>query len=124
MRVLLLVAIGGGLGSAARYKLSGWILHHAVQWQFPIATFVVNAIGCLAIGLLAGLVERRDLFSPDIRIFLFAGLLGGFTTFSAFGLETFLLLRRGEALIAAGNVFSSVLCGFLALWLGFLASSR
>jgi len=121
MRSLLLVALGGALGSMARFKLSGWVLHHTVDWRFPLGTFIANVAGCLIIGLLAGLAVKDDFFSADVRVFLFTGVLGGFTTFSAFGLETFYLVRRGELLIAGGNVLFSVAVGLLALWLGFSA---
>lgn len=115
---LLWVALGGAIGSAARYKLSGVILHHTLDWRFPAGTFAVNVIGCLAAGILAGLAVRDEFFSADARLFLFTGLLGGFTTFSAFGLETIFLLKRGEPLIACCNVVLSVIVGLAALWIG------
>jgi CrcB protein len=118
MRSILLVALGGGLGSVARYALGGWVLHHTVDWRFPLGTFVVNVLGCLVAGLLAALAERYEFFPPEARVFLFTGLLGGFTTFSAFGLETMFLLRRGEIFVAGANVVASVLCGLLAFWIG------
>lgn len=118
MKALLLVALGGAVGSVARYKLSGYILHHTIDWRFPAGTFAVNVAGCLAAGVLAGLAEEHDLFSPDTRVLLFSGLLGGFTTFSAFGLETMFLLKRGDIAIAAANVLLSVTAGLAALWLG------
>ena len=118
MKALLLVATGGALGSVTRYLLSGWILHHAAAARFPWGTFTVNVVGCLAAGLLAGLALRGDTLGADARAFLFAGVLGGFTTFSAFGLETVALLRKGEVAIAALNVFGSVAVALLALWLG------
>lgn len=118
MRAILLVALGGAIGSVARFKISGWILHHTIDWRFPAGTFAVNVIGCLAAGILAGLAEKFDFFTPDVRILLFTGLLGGFTTFSAFGLETMFLLQRREIWIAAANVFVSVAAGLLALWIG------
>ena len=124
VKSIVLVALGGGLGSVARYKLSGWILHHTVQWKFSAGTFIVNVLGCLIAGLLAGLIEKQDFFSPDTRIWLFAGILGGFTTFSAFGLETLFLLRRGDIAIAASTIILSVGCGLLALWLGFAVISH
>jgi CrcB protein len=123
MKGLLLVAVGGALGSAARHLLSGWTLHHTVDWRFPLGTFLVNVMGCFAVGVLGGLVVKHDLLSPDIRLFLFAGVAGGFTTFSALGLETFYLLRRHEVLGAGGYEVSSVVIGILVLWLGFLAVS-
>ena len=123
MKAMLLVALGGAVGSVARYKLSGYVLHHTVDWRFPAGTFAVNVIGCLAAGILAALAEKHDLLSADARLLLFTGLLGGFTTFSAFGLETMYLLKRGEIGIATANVVLSVVAGLAALWLG-MASIR
>jgi CrcB protein len=106
----------------ARYKLGAWILHHhSLDWRFPLGTFVVNVLGCLVAGILAGLVERHELFSPDTRLCLFTGVLGGFTTFSAFGVETVFLLRRGETLVALGYVLLSVVVGIGVLWLAMAA---
>jgi CrcB protein len=118
MKAMLLVALGGALGSVARYKLSGAILHHTLDWRFPAGTFAVNVLGCLVAGLLAALAERHDMFSGQARLLLFTGILGGFTTFSAFGLETMHLVKRGELGIAAANVALSVAAGLAALWLG------
>lgn len=118
MKAILLVAIGGAVGSVARYKMSGYVLQHAIDWRFPAGTLAVNVIGCMGAGLLAGLAGRHDLLSPDARALLFTGLLGGFTTFSAFGLETMLLLKRGELLVAGANILLSVALGLAALWLG------
>ncbi len=116
MNGILLVALGGAIGSVAQYKLSGLVLHHTIDWRFPAGTFAVNVIGCLVAGVLVALAEKADLLSPGARLFLFTGLLGGFTTFSAFGVETVHLLRRGEVLIAALYVGLSVAVGLLALW--------
>ena len=121
MKAMLLVALGGAIGSVARYQLSGVVMQHAAGWRFPAGTFAVNVLGCLAAGVLAGLAEKHALFSGDARVFLFAGLLGGFTTFSAFGLETMHLLKRGDVAIAMANVVLSVVVGLLALWLGLSA---
>lgn len=124
MRAALLVALGGAAGSVARYKLSGWIMHHTVAWRFPAGTFCVNVIGCLVAGVVAGLVAKHDMFSPQTRVLLFTGLLGGFTTFSAFGVETLYLFKRGEFLIAGCNVMLSIVAALAALWIGFeLAAS-
>jgi CrcB protein len=124
MKQIVLVGIGGCVGAIARYKLGGLVLHHSVDWRFPLGTFVVNALGCLVAGVIAGAVERLGMFSPDTRVFLFSGLLGGFTTFSAFSLETLFLLRRGETMVALGYVVLSVLCGVAALWLGLMMIPR
>ena len=118
MNNLLLVGLGGFIGSVSRYTLGGWLLHLTVQGKFPLATFAVNVAGCLVAGVLAGLVERQGLFGAEARLFLFTGLLGGFTTFSAFGLETAFLLRRGETWTAAVYVGASVLLGIAACWGG------
>lgn len=120
---VLLVALGGAIGSVARYKLSGYVLHHTIDWRFPAGTFAVNVLGCLVAGLLAGLAEKHDFMSAETRLLLFTGILGGFTTFSAFGLETMFLLRRGEILVAGTNIVLSVVMGLLALWLGLGLSS-
>src|SRR3990167_9668610 len=118
MKQIFWVSMGGCLGVLVRYKLGGLILHHTADWKFPLSTFVVNVSGCLVAGILAGLVEKHHLFSSDLRLFLFTGLLGGFTTFSAFGLETLYLLQRQEIWAAIVNVSLSVVFGLLALWLG------
>jgi CrcB protein len=118
MKQALIVGLGGFIGSIGRYKLGGIILQHSVSWRFPLSTFAVNVIGCFIIGALAALVEHRDVFSSDTRLFLFTGLLGGFTTFSAFGYEGVFLLRRGEIGVALGYAGLSVVCGFAAVWLG------
>ncbi len=124
MYPVLIVAMGGALGSVARYWLSGWALNVTADWRFPLGTFLVNVVGCLIIGILAGLAVKVDFFSSDARLFLFTGILGGFTTFSAFGLETFQLLRRAEFLVAGGYILLSIVVGLLMLWLGFLVVSQ
>ena len=87
MKAILLVALGGAVGSVARFKLSGWILHHTVDWRFPAGTFAVNVTGCLVAGILAG-TPSASTSSREARLLVFTGVLGGYTTFSAFGLET------------------------------------
>jgi fluoride exporter len=85
MKEAFLVACGGALGAVARSMLSGIVLHHTLNWKFPLGTFLVNAIGSVTAGVIAGLVIKQDMFTPAMRLFLLTGLLGGFTTFSAFG---------------------------------------
>jgi CrcB protein len=124
VKSILLVALGGAIGSVARFKLSGWVLHQTPNWRFPAGTVVVNIIGCLIVGLLAGMAVKQEVFTPEARVFLFTGLLGGFTTFSAFGLETLLLLKRGEAGVAIANIVLSIAIGLLAAWLGYGLTAR
>jgi fluoride exporter len=118
LKQVLIVALGGAIGSVVRYKLGGLALHHTQAWNFPMSTFGVNMIGCFAIGVLAALVEHRDLFSPSIRLLLFTGLLGGFTTFSAFGYEGAFLLRRGLFSVATSYVLLSVFGGLATVFAG------
>ena len=118
IETILIVALGGAIGSVARYKLSGFALHHTQAWNFPMSTFSINVVGCFVIGILAALVEHHDLLSPSMRLLLFTGLLGGFTTFSAFGCESVFLLRRGLVSVATAYVILSVLCGLVAVLVG------
>jgi CrcB protein len=117
----IIVALGGALGSVARYKLGGFVLHHTETWNFPVSTFCVNLLGCFAIGVLAALVEHHDLFSLSARSFLFTGLLGGFTTFSAFGYESAFLLGRGMTNVALAYAALSVVCAVVGVGLGLKA---
>ena len=121
---LVLVGAGGFGGSVMRYALSG-VVHRLVPLSaFPYGTLAVNGLGCLVIGLLVGLSDARNVIGPQMRLFLFLGVLGGFTTFSTFGHETLALLRDGERLAAAGNVVSQLVVGLGCAWAGYaLASS-
>ena len=118
MKAVLAVGLGGLLGTVARYKLGGWVLHHTVGYRFPVSTFVVNMLGCGLVGLLVGIAEHRHELSPTVRLFLITGFCGGFTTFSAFGFETMYLLRRNEVGWAAANAALSVLVCVTAVWWG------
>lgn len=118
---LLLAGLGGCLGAAGRYAVGLWLQHPADYPSFPLGTFVVNAVGCLAIGLVLGWGEAREALTPGVRAFLVAGLLGGFTTFSAFGYDTLVLLRHGHPLMAGANVLAQVGIGLVAVWAGFAA---
>src|SRR5947199_2363196 len=89
----LWVGVGGFIGSVLRYILSGVVQDLTGRDDFPAGTLAVNLLGCLTIGLLSQLVEDRSAFSPETRAFVFMGILGGFTTFSAFGNETMNLWR-------------------------------
>ena len=122
MNAMLAVGLGGFIGSIARYKLGGVVLHHTLGSRFPFSTLAVNLGGCLLVGLLAGWVEHRDALSPGMRLLLITGFCGGFTTFSAFGLETLYLIRRDAVAIAALNVAVSVAGGIAGVWIGWKAA--
>lgn len=115
---VLLVGLGGFIGSAVRYGLGGWLARLKSGWSFPIETLVINVTGCLVIGLLAGLAETRGVFTGPTRAFLFIGVLGGYTTFSTFGYETFQLMRDGQFGVAALSVTLQVGVGLTAVWAG------
>ena len=123
---LLLLSLGGALGTAARYGLNGLISEH--QWKyyawcavFPLGTLVVNVSGCFAIGFLAaisGPAMGRVWLRPEWRDFLMIGFCGGYTTFSSYGLQTLNLARDGEWSWIALNVAASNVLGLLAVYLG------
>jgi CrcB protein len=113
----LCLFVGGGLGAMARFAVGSWALTRAGE-GFPWGTLAVNWLGCLAIGVAAALFAAWP-HGPAVRLFLVTGVLGGFTTFSAFGLETFELLADGEGGRAFLYVAGSVVGGLLAVALGF-----
>jgi len=121
MAHVLLVGVGGFLGTILRYWLSG-IVQRWVQSGFPLGTLLVNVLGCFAIGAVWSLVEYRQWFSPDLRAFLTFGILGGLTTFSAFGYESFEMLRDGRYLPALANVATNVVLGMAAVVIGWTAA--
>ncbi len=117
MRVLL-VGIGGFVGSVLRYWLSGLAAGTVSKGAFPVGTFVVNVVGCLAIGMLAQLGDDRGFLTAERRALLVVGLLGGFTTFSAFANESVDALRSGAHATALANILLSVGVCLIAAWTG------
>ena len=115
--IWLLVAVGGAIGSVARYALATFVLR-ATGTLFPLGTFVVNAIGCLCFGLVVGAAEQRMTLSPEARAFILAGVLGGFTTFSSYVFESAGLIRDGQMTAAILNVGGQVVAGLAAFWIG------
>lgn len=103
-----------------RYLTSTTLQNLINPGSFPIGTFGVNMIGCLIIGFIAQLSEARAVFSPDVRIFLMVGILGGFTTFSSFGYETVQLIREGEFLLALGNAAGQLILGLIMVYIGYV----
>jgi CrcB protein len=115
---LLLVALGGALGSTARYVFS-ILVQRASGTLFPIGTFAVNCVGCLVFGAIAGAAEQRVQIAPEWRLFLLVGILGGFTTFSSYAFESFVLLRDGQFAAASANILGQVVAGLAGMWIGF-----
>ncbi|GLK66037.1 fluoride efflux transporter CrcB [Paracoccus kondratievae] len=110
----LQVGLGGALGSAARYGVN--ILAGRMTQGFPLGTLIVNIVGCLAMGLLAALLAHRG--GQHLAPFLLTGVLGGFTTFSAFALDTATLWERGAGAVALGYVLCSVILSLAAVVMG------
>lgn len=121
---ILLVGTGGFIGSALRFVLSNWAQRSALISGFPLGTLVVNLSGCLLIGVVIGLAEHRHVLEPGQRLFLAVGILGGFTTFSTFAIETVSLLQEAEVGKAVFNVLAQVTLGCAAALLGYLALAR
>lgn len=117
MNKIMAVAIGGALGSVLRYGLSSWV-HNFMGRGFPYGTLVVNVLGCLAMGILFVLFVERTSENALWRAGLMVGVLGGFTTFSAFSIETFNLLEQGAMAKAMGNMAASLILCIGATWLG------
>jgi CrcB protein len=121
----LLVGLGGALGSMARHGLNHLVHQRAIASTFPFGIFLVNVIGSVAIGAVAGLLAPGRLHaSYEMRIFLIVGVLGGFTTFSSFSLDTLALMRGGHTLQAVGNVAGQVGLSLLGVWVGFRLGAR
>jgi CrcB protein len=119
------VGSGGFLGALARFGLSGLVHRKFPLTTFPFGTLGVNLLGCLLIGVITGFAESRQLFSPEFRIFALIGVLGGFTTFSTFGYETFVMLKDDKYLLAVANVGLHVILGLALVWLGYaITTSR
>ena len=118
MLKLGLIFLGSGLGGLLRYGMQGGIQRFA-GGSFPAGTMGVNVIGCFVIGVLAAAFAGPVLIREEYRFGLMVGLLGGFTTFSSFGLETLMLLNDGQWRLAAVNVLASCALGFLAVWGGY-----
>lgn len=118
MSTYLAIAVGGTLGCWARYALTGLIQHFAGR-SFPTATLCINVLGCFLMGYLLTVTLERVVMAPSVRTGLLTGGLGGFTTFSTFGMETLVLLQQGAAGKAALYIVASVGLGVLAAFIGF-----
>lgn len=122
MKQLLIVGFGGAIGSIARFLVSKLNLH----WHFlsiPMGTLTVNVLGSLLIGFIAGVSARTEVISPSMRLFLMVGICGGFTTFSSFTNENLTLMQNGQFLSVLLYTGFSIFFGFLAVYLGYVASN-
>jgi CrcB protein len=117
---IFLIALGGGIGAVLRYSISGLDCKYS-NGVFPFNTLFINISGSFIIGLLCGLFESFNV-SPNTRLFIFVGILGGYTTFSTFALENFNLFRTGESLTALLNILLSNLLGIALVFAGYILS--
>ncbi len=115
---IILVGLGGFIGSVLRYLVSGYVQDLSGSIGFPYGTLAVNLAGCFIIGFLSYLADMRGVFTVETRALVFVGVLGGFTTFSTFGNETLNLLRDGENIYALLNIGIHILFGLGFVWLG------
>ena len=119
MKSILLVGIGGAIGSICRYLMQTGIGKIYTQ-AFPLGTFIVNITGCFIIGLLFGLATKQSWFTVEWRLLLVTGICGGYTTFSAYSYESINLLNQGNYLYFVLYAGLSVMLGFFATWCGVL----
>jgi len=119
---ILMVGMGGFAGSICRYIINDLSHKFFSEPFFPYGTLAVNVSGCLLIGLLGGLSETRQIFTPEIRALVLIGFLGGFTTFSTFGYEIFMVAREGQFVAALADLMLHLILGFGSVWLGFSMS--
>jgi CrcB protein len=122
MYPFLLVGAGGAIGAMARFG-AGSLVGRLWPMSFPLATMLINIIGSIAMGLFVGLMARfLPTWQEDARLFVAVGVLGGFTTFSSFSLDTIVLIERGEWLMAGAYVLLSVVVCLIGLYLGLLVT--
>jgi CrcB protein len=115
---IVLVGVGSLVGGVLRFGLSTWVHRVLDNPWFPYGTLVVNGLGCFLIGFLAALAESRSVFTSEVRLFIFVGILGGFTTFSSFALETLSLARDTQSAAALANIGLQLTLGLVAVWIG------
>ncbi len=115
-----MVGSGGFAGALLRYWLSTWVNRQLGSGFMPFGTLIVNLLGCVLIGLVAGVADRQELLGLEARLLLVVGLLGGFTTFSAFALESLLLLQEGNLIAAVTYVGAHLILGVALVWLAYM----
>ncbi len=119
---LLLIAIGGALGSVARYLFSTLVLR-ASGSLLPLGTFAVNLAGCVMFGCIMGAAQQRFIVTSQARAFMLVGVLGGFTTFSSYAYESFALMQDAQFAAAAFNIVGQVVAGLVGLWAGYVITN-
>jgi len=124
MSKVLLAGVGGFIGSILRYSIGLLVAQWADTAKFPFGTLVVNLIGCLVIGFLSQLAESRGIFTAEARVFIFIGILGGFTTYSSFGNETIDLWRGDREVFAVANIAGHLILGLSGVWIGRLLANQ
>jgi len=121
LKNILLIGLGGSIGSIARYLVSR--LNNQVEWlSIPVGTLAVNVIGSFLIGFLIGISEKSPILTVELRMFLMVGLCGGFTTFSSFSGENLMLMRNGQFLPLFLYTGLSILLGFTAVYFGYFST--
>ena len=116
-KTIIYIAIGGAIGSVLRY-LTTLLVNKYWGNHFPLATFITNVLGCFLIGLFVGLLEKNNLATSNLKWFLVTGFCGGYTTFSAFGMENITLFQNNNSFLAFIYIGLSVILGLLAVWFG------
>ncbi len=117
LRTLLLIGLGGFLGSISRFLIALG-MNRVFQSVLPIGTLFVNILGCLLIGIIYSLAEQKNMLSPELRVFLSVGFCGGFTTYSSFAFEKFNLIKTGDFFLLAVYLGASVFLGLIAVYTG------
>lgn len=120
MNHVLLAAFGGAVGSALRFVVVALTGRYCPNTVFPFGTLAVNVFGCFLIAWIGTLAADKIALNAEVRLFIFTGVLGGFTTFSAFGYETFYLFRTSHLFLAVLNVLMNCLLGLGAVWFGYI----
>jgi fluoride exporter len=122
MKQVLLVGLGGFIGSVSRYFISRLNLQFDLL-SLPLGTLSVNVLGSYIIGILTGISEKSDLLTTEWRLFLMVGICGGFTTFSSFTNENLMLMHNGQIFAVFLYTGLSIVLGFLAVYLGYITTN-